>query len=77
MNIGKVFIDQTSVTINGILTSQDHGDVPFWMAEKYFTEYIDAYFVIDPYSHDHRGRLADTNSRVANFSNYYNSNDLY
>jgi len=74
MNIRKVFVEQTSITVNGILTSQDTGATPFWMDEQYFTEFIDVYFIIDHLSEPNRSRLADPNSRVSNYANYTNSN---
>lgn len=68
MNIKKIFIDRNEIVVNGILTSQDQGDVPFWMDEKYFTEFVDVYFVVDHLNGNSERNLSDPKSRVASYS---------
>ena len=73
MNIKKIFINQGNIVVNGILTSQDQNDSPFWMDEKYFTEYIDIFFVVDHLGGDLSRYLSDPKSRVSNYSQYSNT----
>jgi hypothetical protein len=73
VNIKKIFINQGNIVVNGILTSQDQSDTPFWMDEKYFTEHIDVFFVVDHLGGDLSRHLSDPRSRVSNYSQYSNT----
>ena len=73
VNIKKIFINQGNIVVNGILTSQDQSDTQFWMDEKYFTEHIDVFFVVDHLGGDLSRHLSDPRSRVSNYSQYSNT----
>ena len=70
VNIRKVYVNQGNVLINGFLTAESPGSdgSSFWMDEKYFSQYIDVYFVIDHLNNNLGRRLGDPAYRVATYA---------
>ena len=70
VNIRKVYVNQDNVVINGFLTAESTGSSgsSFWMDEKYFSQYIDIYFVIDHLNSNLGRRLGDPAYRVAGYA---------
>lgn len=70
VSIRKVYVNQDNVVINGFMTAEApaSGGSPFWMDEKYFSQYIDIYFIIDHFGVGMGYNLAEPEHRVANYS---------
>ena len=66
VNIRKVYVNQGNVLINGFLTAESPGSdgSSFWMDEKYFSQYIDVYFVAT------KEQLADMLTKVLDMSTF-------
>ncbi len=70
VNIRKVYVNQDSIVVNGFMTAESpsSGGSPFWMDEKYFSQYINVYFIIDHFGVGMGYNLAEPEHRVANYS---------
>ena len=66
ITIQKIYINRDNVTVNAYLTTNDKSSSPFWMEEKYFTDFIDVHFMLVHDGADFAAKLADPISRAAN-----------
>ena len=46
VTIQKVYINQHNVVVNAFLTVDNSKGSPFWMEEKYFTDFVDVHFIL-------------------------------
>lgn len=75
INIRKMFVNQENVVINGFMTAETPGSggSPFWMDEKYFSQYISVYFVVNHIGDNLGQYLGDPSTRVASYAEYSNA----
>ena len=66
VTIQKIYINRDNITVNAYLTTNDKSSSPFWMEEKYFTDFIDIHFMLVHDGADFAAKLADPISRAAN-----------
>jgi hypothetical protein len=67
ITVEKIYIESEKVTVNAYLTTKDNAESPYFMEEKYFTDFINVHFLLVPNDEDvMRRKLADHKSRVSN-----------
>ena len=66
VTIQKIYVNQNNVVVNAYLTVDSSNNSPFWMEEKYFTDFIDINFILIHDGKEFASRLTDPKSRAAN-----------
>lgn len=66
ITIQKIYVNRDNVTVNAYLTTNDNSTSPFWMEEKYFSDFINVHFMLVHDGSDFASKLSDPKSRAAN-----------
>ena len=66
VTIQKIYVNQHNVVVNAFLTVDNSKGSPFWMEEKYFTDFVDVHFILIHDGAEFAAKLTDPKSRVAN-----------
>ena len=67
LTVEKIYIETEKVIVNAYLTTKDNQESPYFMDERYFTDFVNIHFLLVPNDQDVlKRRLSDHKSRVSN-----------